>query len=101
MRSASGSAERLRLALAPKLGLLASPATSLALRALELAPGEGVQPALDPDPSERRRERLAEAVRQVRAAAGRDAVLRVLEVDPGSRVPERWAALAPLNEGGR
>ena len=101
MRSASGSAERLRLALVPKLGLLASPATSLALRALELAPGEGVQPALDPDPAERRRERLAEAVRQVRAAAGRDAVLRVLEVDPGSRVPERWAALAPLNEGGR
>ena len=101
MRSASGSPERLRLALgAEARRLLAAPATSLALRALELAPGGGVQPALDPDPAERRRERLAEAVRQVRAAAGRDSVLRVLEVDPGSRVPERWAALAPLNEAG-
>ena len=47
---------------------------------------------------ERRRERLAEAVRQARAAAGRDAVLRVLEVDPDSRVPERRAALAPFPE---
>jgi hypothetical protein len=33
----------------------------------------------------------------VRAAAGRDSVLRVLEVDPGSRVPERWAVLAPYS----
>lgn len=98
LRSASDSAERLRLVLAPKLGLLASPAVSLALRALELAPGAGVQPTLTPDPGERRRELLAEAVRQVRAAAGRDSVLRVLEVDPDSRVPERWAALAPMNE---
>ncbi len=86
---------------ARKLGGLTAPATDLALRALELAPGGGIQPALDPDPAERRRERLAEAVRQVRAAAGRDSVLRVLEVDPGSRVPERWAMLAPVNETGR
>ena len=98
MRSASDSPVRLRLALAPKLDGLAAPASSLALRALELAPGGGMQPALDPDPAEARRERLGEAVRQVRAAAGRDSVLRVLEVDPGSRVPERWATLAPVNE---
>ncbi len=98
MRSASDSPLRLRLALAPKLGGLAAPASSLALRALELAPGGGTQPALDPDPAEARRERLGEAVSQVRAAAGRDSVLRVLEVDPGSRVPERWATLAPVNE---
>jgi protein ImuB len=50
------------------------------------------------DARERRRARLAEAVRQARAAAGRDAVLRVLEVDPGSRVPERRATLAPFPE---
>jgi protein ImuB len=99
LRSASGSTERLRLALLPKLGGLAAPASALALRALELAPGGAVQAALAPDPAERRRELLAEAVRQVRAAAGRDSVLRVLVVDPGSRVPERWAVLAPYNEG--
>ena len=99
MRSASGSTERLRLALMPKLGGLGAPASALALRALELAPGGSVQPALTPDPAERRKELLAEAVRQVRAAAGRDSVLRVLVVDPESRIPERWAVLAPYNEG--
>lgn len=98
MRSASSSPGRLGLALAPKLGGLAAPATALALRALELAPAAGAQPTLEHDPAERRRERLAEAVCQVRAAAGREAVLRVLEVDPGSSVPERWAVLAPYNE---
>jgi protein ImuB len=98
MRSASSSGERLALALRPKLAELAAPATTLALRALDLAPAGGAQPSLTRDPAEARRERLAEAVRQVRAAAGRDAVLRVLEVDPGSRVPERWAVLAPYNE---
>jgi protein ImuB len=98
MRSATSSAERLGLALRPKLAELIAPATTLALRALELAPAGGAQPTLTRDPAELRRERLAEAVRQVRAAAGRDSVLRVLEVDPGSRVPERWAVLAPYNE---
>jgi protein ImuB len=39
--------------------------------------------------------RLADAVRQARALAGPDAALRVLSVDPDSRVPERRAVLAP------
>jgi hypothetical protein len=34
-------------------------------------------------------------VRQARAAAGRDAILRVIEADPRSRVPERRAILTP------
>ena len=41
---------------------------------------------------------VAEAVRHARAAAGRGAVLRVLEVDPGADVPERWATLTPFPE---
>jgi protein ImuB len=98
LRSASAAPERLRTAIAPKLAGLAAPATALALRAIELAPTAGAQPLLGEDPRERRRERLGEAVRQARAAAGSDAVLRVLEVDPGSRVPERWVALAPHND---
>lgn len=98
MRSATSSPERLALALRPRLTGLTAPATALTLRALELAPAGGAQGTLGDDPAARRRERLAEAVRQVRAAAGRDSVLRVLEIDPGSRVPERWAALAPYNE---
>ena len=39
--------------------------------------------------------RLREAVHQTRALAGPDAALRVVEVEPGSRVPERRTMLAP------
>jgi protein ImuB len=45
-----------------------------------------------------RRTRLGEAVRQARQAAGPDAALRILEVDSGSRIPERRAMLAPFAE---
>lgn len=98
LRRACAEPERLRLALAPRLGELPGPASRLGLRALELgAPGHD-QPSLSRDPGERRRARLAEAVRQARAAGGRDAVLRVLDVDPRSRVPERRAMLTPFPE---
>jgi hypothetical protein len=49
------------------------------------------------EPSQRdRRRRLAEAVRQARAIAGKDAVLRVLDADSESRVPERRSMLTPF-----
>lgn len=100
LRSATDSPERLRLALSPRLASLDAPATTLALRALELAEAAPRQDALEDDPSRRRRARIGEAVRQVRAAAGRDSVLRVLELEPDSRVPERWAVLTPFNPDG-
>ena len=87
--------ERLLLALRPKLAGLPAPASALGLRALELGDEAPVQPALCASEAERRRGRIAEAVRQARTVAGRGAVLRVLEVDPGSGVPERIATLAP------
>ena len=40
--------------------------------------------------------RLREAIRQTRAAAGAEAAMRILEVDPGSRFPERRAVLTPF-----
>ena len=43
--------------------------------------------------------RLREAVRQARAVAGPDAALRIVAVDPDSRVPERRLALAPWDPG--
>jgi protein ImuB len=97
LRSASSEAERLRLALAPRLGDLPGPAAVIGLRALELGPQAGDQASLR-SPASERRGRLAEAVRQARAAAGRDAVLQVIEVDPRSRVPERRAILTPFPE---
>lgn len=101
LRSASADPTRLRLALAPKLSELPAPASSLGLRAMKLGPRAGEQAPLSPSPEDERRGRVAEAVRQARAAAGRDAVLRLLEVDPASRVPERRAALSPWSPDDR
>ena len=39
-----------------------------------------------------------EAVRHVRRAAGEGVLMRVLEIDPESRLPERRAVLAPYPE---
>jgi protein ImuB len=98
LRSPSADPIRLRLALAPKLTELPAPASAIGLRALALGPAGGEQPALTRDERERRRARIGEAVRQARAAAGAEAVMRVLEVDPASRVPERRTALTPYPE---
>ncbi len=97
LRSASADAERLFLALSPRLGGLPAPASGIGLRALELGPETGEQITLTRAPGEQRRGSLAEAVRQARAAAGRDALLRVVEVDPHSRIPERRAILTPFS----
>jgi len=99
-RQATAERGRLLLVLGPKLGALPAPATRLALRALEMGEAQPCQPTLEADANEERRERVAEAVRHARAAAGRGAVLRVLEVDPGADVPERWATLTPFPEDG-
>src|SRR5215210_2455519 len=110
LRRASADPARIRLALAQKLTELPAPSESLALEveafgppaqdqgrllddgAVAEAPGGAGCAAIDPV----RRSRLGEAVRQARQAAGADAALRVLDVDPDSRIPERRAVLAPF-----
>jgi protein ImuB len=98
LREASADPARLRLALAPRLAELPAPAEWLGLEVESFGP-----PAYDQrrllegrDGSRARRRRLGEAVLQAREAAGDAAALRVLEVDPDSRVPERRAVLAPF-----
>jgi protein ImuB len=98
LRNATANRERLLLALHPKLSALPAPASHLALRGLELGDPGPRQPALTSDEHERRRGLIAEAVRHARAAVGQGAVLRVLEVDAGSSVPERRATLTPFPE---
>jgi protein ImuB len=97
LRQASCDAERLRLVLGPKLGELPAPSESIAVEVEAWGPPAHDQVRLVEDRSPRavRRARIAEAVGQVRQAAGPDAALRVLEVDPESRLPERRAVLAP------
>jgi nucleotidyltransferase/DNA polymerase involved in DNA repair len=97
LRRPSASPELLRVALAPRLLELPGPACSLVLEATALGPRAGEQLELTRREEEQRRSRLAEAVRQVRAVAGPGALLRVLEVDSESRVPERRTFLTPFN----
>jgi protein ImuB len=97
LRRASADADRLRLALAPRLSDLPAPAEALGLEVEAFGPPAHDQRRLveDVDPRETRRARVGEAVRQARRAVGEGAALRVMEVDPGSRVPERRSVLAP------
>ena len=98
MRQATADRERLRLALVPRLSELPAPIEQLRVTVVAFGPPVADQTSFaEPDRTERRR-RLREAVRQTRAAAGSEAVLRVLEVDPASRVPERRSLLTPFPE---
>jgi nucleotidyltransferase/DNA polymerase involved in DNA repair len=101
LRQATAARERLHLVLAPKLAELPAPIEQLSLEAVSLGPPIGDQLSFRrPDERERRR-RLREALRQTRATVGTEALLRVLEIDPGSRIPERRAVLTPITENER
>lgn len=95
-REALADPVRMRLALTSRLALLPAPAEELRLAVERFGAPMSDQRALLEDPAAARRERLREAIRQTRAAAGSDAALRVLEVDPTSRFPERRALLTPF-----
>lgn len=95
-REALADPTRMRLALAPRLALLPAPAERLRLVAVRFGPVATDQRPLLDEPEAARRARLREGVRQARVAAGPDAALRVLAVDPDSRVPERRAVLTPF-----
>jgi protein ImuB len=91
---------RMRLVLVPRLALIPAPAEVLRLAVERYGPAASDQRVLLEDPAAARIARLREAIRQARVAAGPDAALRVLEVDPESRFPERRAVLAPFEAGG-
>lgn len=87
---------RMQLALTQRLQLLPAPAESLRLTAERFGPPHAGAHALFEDKATGRAGRLREAVGQARTAAGREAALRVLAVDPDSRVPERRSVLTPF-----
>jgi protein ImuB len=96
LRRASADPERILLTLGPKLAELPAPAESLGLEVEAFGPPAQDQGRLLDEAAAVRRGRLGEAVRQARQAAGSEAALKVLEVDPQSRIPERRAVLAPF-----
>ncbi len=99
-REALADPGRMRLALTPHLQLMPAPAEELRLAVERFGPPAADQRTLLEDPAAARAARLREAIRQARAAAGPEAALRVLSIDPDSRFPERRAVLAPFEGGG-
>jgi protein ImuB len=81
--------------LIPRLGSLPGPASALQLRALALGPPATDQLELALGGRKPRQGRLKAAVKEVRAAAGPEALLKIIEVDSRSRIPERRVLLAP------
>jgi protein ImuB len=95
-RQALSDARRVGLALSLRLPLLPAPAESLRLGVERFGPVAGEQHTLLEQSSRARRERLEEAVKQMRTVAGAGAALRAVCIDPDSRVPERRVVLTPM-----
>ncbi|MHB8657782.1 MAG: Y-family DNA polymerase [Solirubrobacteraceae bacterium] len=95
-REALADPVRMRLALGSRLALMPAPAEELRLAVERFGPPTSDQRALLEDSVSTRTARLREAIRQVRAVAGPDGAMRILEVDPASRFPERRAVLTPF-----
>ncbi len=98
LREPTAEPERLRAALTSKLAEVPAPACSLRLELGELTDSAGIQAELVRARGSRLRGRLREGLRQVRAAAGVDAVCTVVEVAPWSRIPESRAILVPRDD---
>jgi protein ImuB len=96
-RQALCDAARMRLALSVRLAVLPAPAEALGLGVERFGPAGAEQSVLLHRDGQVRRERLREAVCQMRAVAGPDAALRALAVDPDSRVPERRVVLSSFS----
>ena len=95
-REALADPLRMRLVLAPRFALLPAPAEMLVLSAERFGAGGGDQHTLWDQATPRRRDRLREAVSQMRVAAGADAAMRICWAELSSRVPERRAMLTPF-----
>jgi hypothetical protein len=94
LREPTVDVPRLLLALLPKARRLPAPAERLALTFAELSVDAQQLTLLERRGAERDR-RLDGATQQVRAAVGDGALLRVVGVDPTSRLPERRYGLTP------
>jgi len=81
--------------LAPGLEMLPRPAEKLRLRVSAFAPGHPEQIEIRHQPEQTRRLRLSEAASQVEAAVGQSGLMRVLDAEPDSHLPERRMLLTP------
>ncbi len=97
LREPSTDPERISTAALPNLETIAAPVMELTVRADASTVASGRQISIHENgPSERRR-RTGEALRHVQAAHGDEALLRAIEVEPHTRLPERRWVLAPFD----
>ncbi|MBK5110944.1 MAG: hypothetical protein JJE10_06180 [Thermoleophilia bacterium] len=94
-RQPTSRADLLRMILMPGLEHLPRPAERLRLRVTEPGPGDSEQIELTHRPEQTRHQRLSEAARQVRAAVGESGLVRVLDAEIDSHLPERRLLLTP------
>jgi protein ImuB len=97
LREPSADAERIRVALAPRLVDLPAPVLELRVELVELTEPSGRQLELLAAGAEDR-SRLSEGLRQVRASTGSGSVCNVVEVAPWSRIPETRALFVPRDD---
>src|SRR5437588_10326458 len=97
LREPSAEADRIRIALAPRLAELPAPVLELRIELVELTNPAGRQlelPAAGPED----RSPLSEGAGQVRASTGSGSVCTVVEVAPWSRIPETRALFVPRDD---
>lgn len=85
----------IRMPFEPALNQIPGMPLRLSLFATALAGVSPTRPTLFEGAGESRLRKLDEAVRQVKAAVGSSGLLKVVETDPGSRLPERRVMLVP------
>ena len=95
LREATADPARIGIACIPRLARIGAPVTQLAIEADAGGPPGAGQMSLAERPADERRRRAAAALDQVRAAEGDAQVMRLVEVEPWSRLPERRWALGP------
>ncbi len=94
-REPTGRADLLRMILAPGLEQLPRPAEHLGLRVTGMTTAAPKQGELSRRPEETRLLRLNEAALQVRAVVGERGLMRILDAEIDSHLPERRMLLTP------
>ena len=98
LREPFAEADRLRVALGPKLAEIPGPLLKLKLEALELTESTGQQLMLVRPEGDELQGMLRDGLRQVKASTGEGGVCTVVEVAPWSRIPEQRALLVARDE---
>ncbi len=97
LREATAQIDRLATAALPSLAEVSGPVETLVIRADASGTLAGHQLAIIETGALERDRRAREAIRQVRSVQGDEAVLRLVELEPWSQLPERRWALVPYD----